>query len=169
MRTPWGVLAGVVAGALLAGGHGAGAAPPRTVTVTLVAGLGPANGTLNFNGYARGELTLTVPRGWRVTLHYRNRSALRHSLVVIPATAAQPEAAPATPAFPGAATTDPLGGIGPGREETVSFVAERAGRYEFLCGVLGHAQAGMWDTLVVSPSAGAPRVHPAGALQVVAQ
>lgn len=150
-----------MAGALLAG-----AAPPRTVTVTLVAGLGPANGTLNFNGYARGELTLTVPRGWRVTIHYRNRSAFRHSLVVIPATAAQPEAAPATPAFPGAATTDPLGGIGPGREETVSFVA---GRYEFLCGVLGHAQAGMWDTLVVSPSAGAPRVYPAGALQVVAQ
>ncbi len=36
-----------------------------------------------------------------------------------------------------------------GEEETVEFVAERKGTYEFYCGVPGHRAAGMMGTLVV--------------------
>jgi len=45
----------------------------------------------------------------------------------------------------------------------VTFVAAKAGKYEFLCGVLGHAQSGMWDYLIVSPAATTASVQPAGA------
>ena len=134
----------------------------HTVELTLVAGQTAANGSLNFNGYAKGALTLTVPQGWQLVVHYRNNTALRHSFDVIPFTGTQPESAPA-PAFPGASTKDLVGGIGSGHAETITFSATKAGTYEFLCGVLGHAQAGMWDLLVVSTTAKGPSVRPATA------
>ncbi len=137
-------------------------APPKTVELALVAGKTTANGSFNFNGYAKGALTVTVPIGWKVAIQYGNASALRHSLDVIPYTGTQPDSAP-PPAFPGASTKDLVDGIGVGKQETVTFIASRAGKYEFLCGVLGHAQAGMWDLLAVSPTAREPRVRPPGA------
>ncbi len=137
-------------------------APSRTVEFALVAGKTPANGSFNFNGYAKGALTVTVPVGWKVAIRYENASALRHSLDVIPYTGTQPDSAP-PPAFPGASTTDLVDGIGVGKQETVTFVASKAGKYEFLCGVLGHAQAGMWGLFVVSSTAKAPSVRPAAA------
>jgi sulfocyanin len=135
----------------------------KTVELSLVAGKTPANGSFNFNGYAKGALTVTVPVGWRVVIHYSNASALRHSLDVIRYAGTQPDSAP-PPAFPGASTKDLVDGIGAGKRETVTFVAGKPGTYEFLCGVLGHAQAGMWDRLVVSPTAKTVAVRPAGAL-----
>lgn len=142
------------------GPTGGRTAARKTVEFALVAGKTPANGTFNFNGYAKGALTVTVPVGWRVVIAYQNTSALRHSFTVIPYTATQPDKAE-PPVFAGASTRDLVDGIGVGREETITFVAERAGKYEFLCGVLGHAQAGMWDFLVVSPTAKAPSAQPA--------
>ena len=142
--------------------HAQASVPPKTVELALVAGKTDANGTFNFNGYAKGALTLTIPVGWRVLMHYKNESGLRHSLDVISYTGTQPDKAP-PPAFTGASTRDLTDGIGAGHEEPVTFVASRAGRFEFLCGVLGHAQAGMWDFLMVSPTAKAPSVRPAAA------
>jgi sulfocyanin len=136
-------------------------APSKTVEFALIAGKTAANGSFNFNGYAKGALTVTVPVGWKVVIHYSNGGALRHSLDVIPYTGTQPDSAPA-PAFAGASTKDLVDGIGVGKQETVTFTAGKAGTYEFLCGVLGHAQAGMWDRLVVSPAAKTPSVGPAG-------
>lgn len=135
----------------------------KTVELSLIAGKTPANGSFNFNGYAKGALTVTVPVGWRVVIHYSNAGALRHSLVVIPYAGTQPDSAP-PPVFPGASTKDLVDGIGAGKQETVTFVAGKPGTYEFLCGVLGHAQAGMWDRLVVSRTARTAAVRPAGAL-----
>jgi len=159
------VAAALVTAACAANGGGPGAAAGRTVEFTLVAGQTGANGTLNFNGYARGMMTVTVPVGWRVVVHYRNGSALRHSFDVIPYTGKQPDPAP-PPVFPGASTKDLVSGIGVGREETIRFVAARPGKYEFLCGVLGHALAGMWGYLVVVPDATAPTVRPAAAAEL---
>jgi plastocyanin len=104
-----------------------------------------------------------VPVAWKVVIHYSNGSALRHSLDVIPYAGTQPDSAP-PPVFAGASTKDLVDGIGVGKQETVTFVAAKAGTYEFLCGVLGHAQAGMWDRLIVSPAAKGPSVRPAGGL-----
>lgn len=143
-------------------------ASPKTVELALVAGRTASNGSLNFNGYAMGALTVTVPVGWKVVVQYVNGSALRHSLAVIPYTGTQPASSP-PPAFPGASTKDPVDGIGVGKQETVTFVAGKAGTYEFLCGVLGHAQAGMWDYLVVSPTAKAPSVKPSRAATLSVQ
>ncbi len=136
---------------------------PKTVEVTLVAGKTTANASFNFNGYSKGALTITVPVGWKVVIQYANASALRHSLDVIPYTGTQPDSAP-PPSFPGASTKDLVDGVGVGKQETITFVAAKAGTYEFLCGVLGHAQAGMWDYLVVSPTATAPSVKPSAAV-----
>jgi sulfocyanin len=142
--------------------HGQTAVSAKTVGFALVAGKTATNGSFNFNGYAKGALSVTIPVGWRVVIHYKNESSLRHSLDVISYTGTQPDKAPPA-AFAGASTKDPVDGISPGHAETVTFVARKAGTYEFLCGVLGHAQAGMWDYLVVSPTAKAPSVRPAAA------
>ena len=148
-----------------AGGQGrAGTSPAaKTVELTLVAGKTNDNSSLNFNGYSNGKMALTVPAGWTVVVHYRNLSPLRHSFDVIPYTGKQPDAPPPSPAFKGATTRDPVNGIEVGKEETITFVADKAGKYEYLCGVAGHAPAGMWNYLVVSSTAKAPSVRPAGA------
>ncbi len=151
----------LVAAACTVTGGQAGA--PKTVELTLVAGKADASGSIfSFNGYSNGKMTLTVPLGWTVVVTYQNRSPLRHSFDVIGYTGPQPQTPP-PPVFKGAATKDPVDGIGVGRQETITFVAERAGKYEFLCGALGHAQAGMWDYLIVSSAATAPTVTPNGA------
>ncbi len=137
--------------------------PPKTVELTLGAGQTLANGTFNFNGYAKGALTITVPAGWRMVIHYKNYGALRHTFSVIPFTGNQPEKSE-PPVFPGAATRDLTSGIAPGKEEVLTFVAGKPGKYEFFCGILGHAQAGMWDFLVVSPTAKGPSAQPASAV-----
>lgn len=156
-----GVLA-IVLAATACAPIGGQAITTKVVEVALVAGKTSTNGTFNFNGYARGTMTLSVPVGWRVVIHYKNNSPLRHTLSVIAYTGTQPDKAE-PPVFVGASTRDLVDGIGPGREETITFVAGKAGKYEFFCGVLGHAQAGMWDFLVVSPTAKSPSVRPAGA------
>ncbi len=159
-----GVLA--IASAVAACGPSAGqTAAPKTAEFALVAGKTPTNGTFNFNGYAKGALTITVPAGWKVVIHYANGSALRHSLSVIPFTGTQPDKSE-PPVFAGASTHDLTDGIGPGREETITFVPGKPGKYEFFCGILGHAQAGMWDYLIVSPTAKAPSIQPSGAVAV---
>jgi sulfocyanin len=148
-----------------AGGQGHAGTPnaTKTVELTLIAGKTTANGSFNFNGFSNGQMTLTVPDGWRVVVHYQNFSPLRHSFDVIPYTGKQPDAPPPPPVFKNATTQDPVSGIGVGKEETITFVADRAGKYEYLCGVAGHAPAGMWNYLVVSSTAKAPSVRPTGA------
>lgn len=141
---------------------GTQAAAGKTARLDLIAGKTSANSKLNFNGYAKGAMTITVPVGWTVVVHYKNNTDNRHSFVVVEHTATQPDKG-IPPVFKGATTKDPVDGIGAGHEETITFVAERAGRYEFMCGVFGHALAGMWDFLVVSPTARVPSEQPRGA------
>ncbi len=124
----------------------------RTAALTLVAGLTPANGGMNFNGFGTGRLTVTVPVGWAVTLHYKNQDQiLPHSVEVIPAGV--------TPAFPRAATKALEQGVQPGNGEDVRFVASKAGAYVIFCAVPGHGQAGMWIRLIVSGAARVPSVE----------
>jgi sulfocyanin len=158
-----------VAACTTAGGQGqAGTAKAaKTVELTLVAGKTNDNSSYNFNGFSNGKMTLTVPVGWTVVVHYQNVSPLRHSFDVIPYTGKQPDAPPPPPVFKGATTRDPVSGIGVGKEETIKFVADKAGKYEYLCGVAGHAPAGMWNYLVVSSTAKVPSVRPAGAAALI--
>jgi len=39
--------------------------------------------------------------------------------------------------------------IGTGAQQTVEFVADKAGQFQYYCSVSGHRQMGMWGTLTV--------------------
>jgi FtsP/CotA-like multicopper oxidase with cupredoxin domain len=119
-------------------------AKQRTALVQLVAGYNGENNGFNFDGYGRGELTITVPRGWRVRVTCTNRGGMNHSCAVVrgPMTI--------TPAFRGATIPNPVRGLPPGSTATFSFVASRLGAFRFACLVPGHEEARMWDVLVVA-------------------
>src|SRR5205809_5689586 len=105
----------LLAGALLLGAVGARAqtakggkidptwlradAASKTVDFKLVAGRTDKNGGMNFNGFSRGGLVLTVPQGWTVALHFKNEDPnLPHSVEIIPDGATLPTG-PVPPAF----------------------------------------------------------------------
>ena len=115
-------------------------AKARSAVVTLVAGYNGENNGFNFDGYGRGELLVSVPRGWRVRIACSNHGGLNHSCAVVsgPMTA--------TPAFRGAAT--PI--LPPGAKAAFSFVASRRGSFRLACLVPGHEEARMWDVLEVT-------------------
>ena len=111
--------------------------------MSLSAGYDSSNNGFNFDGYGRGELTLTVPLGWRVRVTCTNRGALRHSCAVVQG------AGTTTPAFRGAATPQPVAGLPRGSTATFAFTASKAGGFRFACLVPGHEEARMWDVLDV--------------------
>ncbi len=124
----------------------------RKVDITLIAGMSGTNGGMSFNGVTRGALTVAVPVGWRVTFHFENADQmLPHSLVVVPYPAQVPVNATA-PAFAGATTHRLQQGLTSDAKEAVTFVPDRPGLYMILCGVPGHAIAGMWLRLEVAPA-----------------
>ena len=130
----------------------------RSVSFDVIAGLTTANGSLNFNGFKGGALTLVVPKGWTVVLRYTNRDRnLPHSVQVIPAQGAPPMG-PGTTAFPGAASTDLAAGVPSTHPmEPIRFVASTPGEYRIFCAVPGHGMAGMWIRLRVADG-GVPTV-----------
>jgi hypothetical protein len=127
-----------------------------TATFELSAGLTGLNGALNFNGFRDGGLTLTVPLGWTVVMHFRNHDGmLPHSAEVIDDVHPLPTQ-PVTPAFPRAATLRLAEGlISEGRDD-IRFIADKGGSYLIFCGVPGHGAAGMWVRLAVSGSVRQP-------------
>lgn len=151
------------AAALLSAGCGSGqTAPPgsslssyiiaqnpsaRTVHFLLEAGQGSDNGGFNFDGSDNGNLTYTVPTGWKVTINLKNAGTFPHSAVV---TKAWDDVAPV---FSGASSPNPLTGLAPGQTQIFAFTASRSGRYTLVCAVPGHAPEGMWIRFVVSGSA----------------
>src|SRR2546429_9472725 len=129
-------------------------AASKTVEFKLVAGLSEANGGMNFNGFGRGALVLTVPQGWNVVLHFKNQDPnLPHSVEVIPDAAPMP-VGPVTPAFEHATTGRLDQGFSAGQGGDVRFVPGKAGPFLLFCAVPGHGAAGMWIRLVVSEAVG---------------
>ena len=127
----------------------------RTVYLLLRAGLQDG---YDFNGYANGAMTVTVPLHWTIAVSVVNASSyLNHSAVIVPLSeiATQNNLAPA---FPGASLPDPVAGISPGASAHFSFAAARTGRYAVTCGVPGHAALGMWDHFNVSGTARTPAI-----------
>ncbi|GAC1514565.1 MAG: hypothetical protein NVS1B4_02520 [Gemmatimonadaceae bacterium] len=128
----------------------------HTVRLHLVAAWDDANEHLNFNGGEHGSHTVEVPAGWRVAIHLTSADAdLSHSALVIPFSQTIPAELPG-PAFPGATSTSPAGGIDDAGEDDLTFVAAREGRYLIVCGVADHAVDGQWIGFVVSRTARVP-------------
>jgi len=154
----------VAAGAMSAGTPVLGAAS-HTVEVAITANK-TASGGFAFNGYQRGGMTITVPVGWQVVVRFENTDTTVHSLAVLPSGAHTQVAPPSSPAFSGATTSSFSAGLAKGSQQTLTFEATKAGTYEFVCGVPGHAISGQWDALVVSATATEPSVTPSGAATI---
>jgi sulfocyanin len=131
-------------------------ATSKTLRFQLIAGLTGSNGALNFNGYTDGGLTLTIPTGWTVEMDFVNNDGmLPHSAIVVAATLPIP-ATPTDAAMSRAVTVRLSEGLPPLGKDTMRFTAAPAGEYFIVCGVPGHATAGMWIRLVVSDAAQTP-------------
>jgi len=125
-------------------------AASKTAEFKLVAGLTEANGGMNFDGFGRGGLVLTVPRGWNVVFHFKNEDPnLPHSVEVIPV-------GPVPPAFEHATTGRIEQGFPTGQGTDVRFVPGKAGSFLIFCAVPGHGVAGMWIRLAVSDAVDKP-------------
>ncbi len=134
-------------------------ADQQLVRLLFVASADGSNGTMNFNGYGNGGMTVTVPLGWKVAVEFQNKGlgALPHSLAVINEVTPLPVEG-GSPAFPRALTRRLVAGMMAGETDTFDFVAGKEGRFLWWCGVAAHGVAGMWDYLVVSKDAKAPSV-----------
>ena len=131
-------------------------AASKTAELKLVGGLTDLNGGMNFNGFSRGALVVTVPQGWNVVLHFKNQDQnLPHSVEVIPDADAVP-GGPVPPAFEHAATGRVEQGFSAGQGADVRFVAGKAGAFLIFCAVPGHGAAGMWIRLTVSATTDKP-------------
>jgi hypothetical protein len=117
----------------------------------MAAGLGSSNNGFNFDDYGRGELLVSVPRGWRVTVDFENHASRRTSCAVVTG------ARSATIAFRGASIAQPVQGITPGGKERFSFTATRTGSFRIVSLVPGQAEARMYAVLVVT-SGGRPSI-----------
>jgi hypothetical protein len=116
----------------------------KAVRLTMLAALGSSNNGFNFDGYGRGELIASVPKGWRVTVLFQNRGPRRTSAAVVTG------ARSATLAFPGAAVPDPIQGIASGGKSQFSFTAAHTGVFRIASLVPGQAEARMYAVLVVT-------------------
>ena len=132
----------------------------QTARLLMVGSADGANGTMNFNGYGSGNMTVIVPLGWKVEVEFQNKGlgALPHSLVVIDDVKPVPVEG-GRPAFPRALTRRLVQGMKAGETDSFDFVANKEGRFLWFCGVTGHGPAGMWDYLLVSKEAKAPSVR----------
>jgi sulfocyanin SoxE-like protein len=124
----------------------------KSARLVLDAAHGRANSGFNFNSYANGQLVVTIPTGWKVTVSCTNEaSALNHSCAIVN------NAGDTTPAFPGASTPNPTTGLAPGQSASFEFTPTTTGPYRIDCLVPGHDPAGMWGTLNVV-SSGTPSI-----------
>lgn len=128
----------------------------KTAEFKLVAGMSDANGGMNFDGFSRGALVLTVPQGWTVVMHFKNDDPnLPHSVAII-ADADPVPVGNVTLAFDHATSGRLDQGFSAGQGGDIRFVAGKAGSYLIFCAVPGHGVAGMWIRLTVSATADAP-------------
>jgi FtsP/CotA-like multicopper oxidase with cupredoxin domain len=120
----------------------------RTVRMEIVAGLTPDNNYWNFNGAINGDMAITVPEGYRVTITFVNRDPnMAHSLGISAETSNFAVPPQPNPVFPGAISQNPgsmIDGTMPGETETIEFVAEEEGNYSMVCYIPGHTAVGMW-------------------------
>ena len=160
MKRPGHILAVAALGSAIAlVGWGTPTLGAPAAQFTIVAGQGPANGEMNFNGASNGKLVITVPQGAQVRLTLENKGALPHSLELIPNTTQLPAQAANPPAFAGAETPDPIAGTTKGKTQAAQFTATKPGKYLLICGFPGHALLGMYATVIVAPSSSAtPRM-----------
>jgi sulfocyanin len=140
----------------------------KTLNLNLESGTSTANQGLNFNGYFKGQMVVTVPVGWKVAITYKNSDPMMPHSIGATVFADRTATENFKPAFTGSIPSDFMKGITKTSPATsVSFTADKAGQYALVCGIPGHAVGGMWDELDASASAKAPTIKtPSGVVTV---
>jgi uncharacterized cupredoxin-like copper-binding protein len=127
----------------------------HTAALKLIAGLTRANSGMNFDGYAKGSMTVTIPMGYKVTVTFTDKDITGHSALIV--AFANRDGSSHTLAFSHAGSPDTTAGTQPGNTVKFTFVAKRTGKFAIICGVDSHAKLGMWDVLKVT-SSGTPQI-----------
>lgn len=94
-----------------------------------------------FNGYSSGQMTVRVPRGWKVDVYCSNQTSTPRSCAILPS------AGSTTPA--GAISSDPAAHVAAGEATNFSFVVRTVGSYRVASFVPRHGDGGMWENLEV--------------------
>jgi len=126
----------------------------QVVVLTLVAGYPAGDYQFNYNGYAGGQLVITVPSGWHATVQCENRSTIPNSCAVV---AGRNDTAPLAVGW---STQDPLHGLDPGQSGSFEFDPLTPGSLRIASLVKGSEASGMWADLEITaqgvPSMAAP-------------
>jgi hypothetical protein len=130
-------------------------ASSNTVTFELIGG---PNG-FQFNGYASGGATLTLPPKANVVMNFINKDGTPHSAQVISGDGPLPNAA-VDAAIPRAYTNQLLQGLPQEGSDVMRFTVPERGTYRIFCGVPGHGLSGMWIWMKVDPAAKTPSFGP---------
>ncbi|MGH7861995.1 MAG: sulfocyanin-like copper-binding protein [Candidatus Dormibacteraceae bacterium] len=115
----------------------------RSAVLTLIAGYPVTDNEFNYNGYERGELKVTIPVGWNVTVQCQNHTALPNSCAVVR------DANATAPLQAGWSTANPTVGLGVRATGTFSFTPTVTGNFRIASLVSGSQASGMWLRLVV--------------------
>jgi alcohol dehydrogenase (cytochrome c) len=126
----------------------------QSVVIKLTAAASNDNNGFNFDGYSKGKANFIVPAGWQVSWIFTNIAALPHSAALT--TGLSLASVLQNGGLGPIETPNALQGVRSGSTQYVEFQATRVGKFYLLCGVPGHAQAGMWDYLTVSTTAKTP-------------
>jgi outer membrane biosynthesis protein TonB len=129
-------------------------AATNTVTFELIGG---PHG-FQFNGYAGGGATLTLPSKANVVINFTNKDGTPHSAEIISGEGPLPNAG-VDPAIPRAYTSQLLQGLPQEGGDVMRFQVPESGTYRIFCGVPGHGVS-MWIWMKVDPSAKAPSFGP---------
>ena len=129
-------------------------AATNTVTFELIGGpLG-----FQFNGYAAGGATLTVPPKATMVMNFINKDGTPHSAEIISGEGPLPNAG-VDPAIPRAYTNQLLQGLPQEGTDVMRFPVPESGTYRIFCGVPGHGVS-MWIWMKIDPAAKAPTFGP---------
>jgi alcohol dehydrogenase (cytochrome c) len=130
----------------------------KTVDLLLIGAYNGAQSGMNFNGYANGDMKITIPNGWKVNVQMSNANPqIPHSAMIVPEST-KGTSSNFKEAFKGATTPDPTAGFTGSKSESFSFTADKAGNYLIWCAIPGHGIAGMYDTLIIDNNAKAPSI-----------
>ena len=116
--------------------------PGRTVLLTLIGAYPVTDYQFNFDGYSNGQLEVTVPVGWAVTVQCSNRGTVRNSCAVV-------RDRSSGPVDPDWSTRDPERGLAPGASASFNFTPAAPGSFRIASLVQGHEASGMWIRLTV--------------------
>ncbi len=129
------------------------AVPARAQSSTTINVIGgEVNATIYGFGLAGQNLTspgpsIVVNQGDTVTINFTNvggNVSLPHTFNIVDDSGAL--------AFPNANIGTPDNPINTGQSGNMTFTADKAGNFTYICLVPGHKQLGMWGTFVVQPS-----------------